>query len=111
MAKSATLLVAAIDFGTTYSGYAYSLRHDYKRDPLIIHTNVWTSSSATVSLKTPSAVLFKPDKSFASFGFEAEDRYIELTQTKEHKSWYYFSKFKMLLYNRRVSFGLVLVWF
>ena len=28
------LAVAAIDFGTTYSGYAYSFHSDYKKDPL-----------------------------------------------------------------------------
>lgn len=36
------LLVAAIDFGTAYSGYAYSFRNDYKLDPLKITTNHWT---------------------------------------------------------------------
>ena len=33
------LFVAAIDFGTTYSGYAFSLRDDFKKDPLIIIAN------------------------------------------------------------------------
>lgn len=28
------LIVAAIDFGTTYSGYAYSLKDEYKKDPM-----------------------------------------------------------------------------
>lgn len=28
------LIVAAIDFGTTYSGYAYSFRDEYQKDPL-----------------------------------------------------------------------------
>ena len=26
-------IVAAIDFGTTFSGYAFSFKHDYARDP------------------------------------------------------------------------------
>ena len=26
-------IVGAIDFGTTYSGYAYSLRNDFNKDP------------------------------------------------------------------------------
>ena len=26
-------IVAAIDFGTTYSGYAFSFKHDYDKDP------------------------------------------------------------------------------
>jgi len=28
------LVVAAIDFGTAYSGYAFSTRADFKKDPL-----------------------------------------------------------------------------
>ena len=32
--KAMHLVVAAIDFGTTYSGYAYSFYSDYKNDPL-----------------------------------------------------------------------------
>lgn len=31
------LLVAAIDFGTSSSGCAFSFRHCYKEDPLDIH--------------------------------------------------------------------------
>ena len=27
------LVVAAIDFGTTYSGYAFSFKHDYEKEP------------------------------------------------------------------------------
>ena len=26
-------IVAAIDFGTTFSGYAFSFKHDYDKDP------------------------------------------------------------------------------
>lgn len=33
------LLAAAIDFGTTYSGYAYSFKDDFKKDPLRMYTN------------------------------------------------------------------------
>jgi len=30
------LMVAAVDFGTTFSGYAFSFRHDYQNNPLDI---------------------------------------------------------------------------
>jgi len=40
MADDNFLLVAAIDFGTAYSGYAFSSREDFKRDPLkVMYTN------------------------------------------------------------------------
>ena len=34
MPRSNFLLVAAIDFGTAYSGYAFSKVDDFKQDPL-----------------------------------------------------------------------------
>jgi hypothetical protein len=37
-----TLMVAAIDFGTTYSGYAFSTSHDFSINKLDIKANqVW----------------------------------------------------------------------
>lgn len=40
------LLTAAIDFGTTFSGYAFSFKYDYKRDPPKISTNQnWVAGS------------------------------------------------------------------
>lgn len=98
-----TLLVAAIDFGTTYSGYAFSFRHEYERDPLKISTNTsWTTNSGLglVSWKTPTTVLLGPNQDFVAFGYEAEERYIQLAENDEHKDWYYFQHFKMQLYNK-----------
>ena len=33
--KREKYIVAALDFGTTYSGYAYSFKHDFKKDPTL----------------------------------------------------------------------------
>ena len=98
------LQVAAIDFGTTYSGYAMSFRGEFLENPLKIFTNNWTTgSSSAVSLKTSSCILFDPDQNFNSFGFEAEDTYAKLAEDEEHYKWYYFKRFKMLLYENKVS--------
>ncbi|KAL4230003.1 hypothetical protein ACF0H5_010391 [Mactra antiquata] len=97
------LVVAAIDFGTTFSGYAFSFRHDYDLDALKIQTNqAWHCSSgqSMVSMKTPTTVLLNPDKTFNAFGFEAEDKYFELAEEDKHKDYYFFRRFKMLLYNK-----------
>lgn len=60
-----SLLVAAIDFGTTFSGYAFSLLHEYKKDPLKIATTTWTAGSRNlVSLKTSSAFFLIRQKNF-----------------------------------------------
>lgn len=39
------LLVAGIDLGTTFSGWAYSLKHDFDQDPTKINTKPWNSGS------------------------------------------------------------------
>ncbi|XP_045204912.2 heat shock 70 kDa protein 12A-like [Mercenaria mercenaria] len=93
------LLVAAIDFGTTYSGYAFQMRNHFESDPLQkIIANNWSSSSAQISHKTPSCILFDKDQQFHSFGYDAEQKYNDLAADGEHWSWYFFKRFKMLLY-------------
>ncbi|XP_045170338.2 heat shock 70 kDa protein 12B-like [Mercenaria mercenaria] len=94
---SSHLLVAAFDFGTTYSGYAFSFRND----PLKVQTNHgWNAGSEKlISLKTPTCVLLSPDRKFHSFGFKAENKYTSLAEDDEHKGWLLFRRFKMILHN------------
>lgn len=95
------LVVAAIDFGTTYSGYAFSFKHEYEKECTKVSSNNWTAGSrALVSLKTPTTLLLKPDKTFEAFGYEAEDRYADLALDEEHGDWYYFRRFKMMLFEK-----------
>ncbi|XP_045176740.1 heat shock 70 kDa protein 12A-like [Mercenaria mercenaria] len=95
--SSSHLLVAAFDFGTTYSGYAFSFRDD----PMKIQTNQgWNAGSEKlISLKTPTCVLLRPNKQFDSFGFEAENKYADLAEDNKHHGWMLFKRFKMLLHN------------
>jgi hypothetical protein len=53
------LFVAAIDFGTTYSGYALSSIDDFKKDPLkIVANQAWNAGTQRhFSLKTPTCLL------------------------------------------------------
>ncbi|CAG2188783.1 unnamed protein product [Mytilus edulis] len=62
--ESDYLLVAAIDFGTTYSGYAFSMKDTYKTDPLKIHANqAWNAGGRQLlSLKTPTCLLLNSKK-------------------------------------------------
>lgn len=103
--KKDKLLIAAIDFGTTFSGYAFSFKHDYKMDPLKISTNQnWVAGSrGLVSLKAPTCVLLSPQKEFIAFGYEAEDLYSELALDENHYDHYFFKRFKMVLHESRVS--------
>ncbi|XP_052061588.1 heat shock 70 kDa protein 12A-like isoform X3 [Mytilus californianus] len=97
------LMVAAIDFGTTYSGYAYSLKGEYEKDKLNIHANqAWNSGGKSLmSLKTPTCILInKENKEFESFGYEAENAYADIVIEDEADNYYFFDRFKMMLYTR-----------
>ena len=93
------LLVAAIDFGTAFSGYAFS----FKSEPMKIQTNAsW--SQRLVSLKTPTSVLVDPEGKFDSFGYEAETKYASLLEDESGaEDWALYRKFKMILHNNPVS--------
>ncbi len=92
-------VVAAIDFGTTYSGYAFS----FTRDQDSIHMmRKWEGGDPGVSnQKTPTTLLLKPNGEFHSFGFGARDCYHDLEELEARK-WYYFEKFKMSLHSSQV---------
>ncbi|XP_076112303.1 heat shock 70 kDa protein 12A-like [Mytilus galloprovincialis] len=95
------LMVAAIDIGTTYSGYAYSFRGEYEKDKLNIDANqIWNAGSQSLlSLKTPTCILINQDtKKFVSFGFEAENAYRNAILDKKADMYYFFDKFKMVLH-------------
>ncbi|XP_045189727.2 heat shock 70 kDa protein 12A-like [Mercenaria mercenaria] len=96
MADNDCFLVAAFDFGTTYSGYAFSFRDR----PLSIKTNSgWNAGSQRlISQKTPTCVLVNPEKEFDSFGFDAENKFADLAEDDRHKEWLLFRHFKMSLH-------------
>ena len=102
MAEAATtetfLISAAIDFGTAYSGYAFSL----KNDPSKIYMNKGWNADKLISFKTPTCVLLNPQKQFDSFGYEAENKYVDLAENENHKGWLLFRRFKMILHNKEV---------
>lgn len=100
-------LVAAIDFGTTYSGYAFLSRDEYSRNPMSVTAKMWSSPNYN-SLKTPTSILFDCHKQFHSFGFEAESKYLHLLEDEDGDAddWYYFTHFKMILYQNTVCIKL-----
>jgi hypothetical protein len=92
------VMVAAIDFGTTFSGYAFSMRSS----PNEIHCPHWNPpSTELISHKTPTTVLLDGKKDFIAFGYDAEAQYLELAeQGKDANNYYYFRRFKMMLYDK-----------
>ncbi|XP_061914896.1 heat shock 70 kDa protein 12A isoform X6 [Entelurus aequoreus] len=89
------MVVVAIDFGTTSSGYAYA----FTKEPECIHTmRRWEGGDPGVSnQKTPTTILLTPDRKFHSFGYAARDFYHDLDPS-ESKHWLYLEKFKMKLH-------------
>lgn len=95
------LMVAAIDFGTTYSGWAYSFDHDYKTDPTKVYCKNWCGGNQ-LSSKAPTTVLVNPNgRTLEAFGYEAENKYAELVDNGEYRTYFYFQHFKMLLYDNQ----------
>lgn len=90
-------LVAAIDFGTAYSGHAFSSRGDFENDPLGITAHKWSQS--LLAHKTPTSALFDKNRTLIAFGYEAEKKFRELSNDDKHHDHYFFERFKMQLYN------------
>ncbi|XP_052280504.1 heat shock 70 kDa protein 12A-like [Dreissena polymorpha] len=106
--KEKALVVAAIDFGTTYSGWAFSFKHDFERDPINVSAKTWLGGQLT-SLKGPTCILIKPDgKTLEAFAYDAETRYSELSEKNKHKKWFYFRRFKMALWKKSIHKDTVL---
>lgn len=94
-------VVVAIDFGTSFSGFAFSFNHrDGSED--IYMNRAWGSAQGYSTLKTPTCILLSPQKKFIKFGFEAAEKYAELEEAKD-RSFYFFDRFKMMLHGSEVT--------
>ncbi|XP_062582369.1 heat shock 70 kDa protein 12A-like [Saccostrea cucullata] len=90
--KSSKLFVVAIDFGTAFSGYAYSSRAEWTK----VYANKWAGGEQ-ISYKAPSALLLNPDESFHSFGFDAVKNYASFVADEDCQDYLFFHRFKMIL--------------
>ncbi|XP_053373565.1 heat shock 70 kDa protein 12A-like [Mercenaria mercenaria] len=93
------VVTAAIDLGTTLSGYAFAFRDN----PYRVYASVWKSRTTGdfEAAKTPTTLLLRPSGEFDSFGMEAEEKYSELTEDDMHHGWFFFQNFKMELYKHK----------
>ena len=90
--------VVGIDFGTTYSGYIFSLSNDELH---FFSPYFWSSRhGGMTSLKMPTSLLLNPDQTRNCFGFQAEDTYAELVTEGRHWDFYFFERFKMELHSK-----------
>ncbi|XP_061183555.1 heat shock 70 kDa protein 12A-like [Saccostrea echinata] len=107
--RSGKIIIAAIDFGTTYSGYAYTFKSDLEesksaQEMCKVLTHNWQSGSGAglISHKTPTSLLLTQDEEFDSFGYKAEEKYVQLANENKHTGWRFFRKFKMILHKNDV---------
>ena len=96
------LAVVAIDFGTTYSGFAFSFIKDQGKDAIFMNM-VWANEQGGETSKTPTCLLLKPDLSFDSFGYDAIEKYAGLQGDGEEKQYLFFKHFKMALHSDEVG--------
>ena len=107
--SSSYIAVAAIDFGTTYSGFAFAFNH--KKGKGGIHMNkAWgpDQGGGGATLKTPTSLLLRPDGQFDSFGYEADEKYANFA-CREERAYLYFKQFKMTLHKSEVRLKSVLI--
>lgn len=70
------IALVAIDFGTTFSGFVFAFNN--KVGEKSIHMNKeWGTNQGFSTMETPTCLLLNPNKSFNSFGYEAQDRYAD----------------------------------
>jgi len=75
--RASYLAVVAIDFGTTYSGFAFSFIKDLGKDAIFMNLD-WVNEQGGQTSETPTCLLLKPDLSFDSFGYDAIEKYAGL---------------------------------
>ena len=100
------LVVVAVDFGTTFSGYAFSFVPSDPRDastaaPVHMMRRWEGGDPGVVNQKTLTALLLTPEGQFEAFGFTARNLYHDLDPADAQR-WMYFDKFKMDLHNNPV---------
>ena len=93
-------LIAAIDFGTTYTGFAYG-RGSCLED--IRLNKPWGYNMGLEMTKTHTSVLINRNEEAEEFGIDAEYKYSQLCFHGYAKDVELYKHFKMLLYNSKVG--------
>ncbi|XP_026017346.1 heat shock 70 kDa protein 12A-like [Astatotilapia calliptera] len=92
--------IIAIDFGTAYSGYAFSLtKREAEIEPRLKY---WGQQVSLRTPKTPTCILFDEHGKFLSFGYEAQSAYFR-TRGDEARKKFFFECFKMSLYGKKLN--------
>ncbi|KAA0718417.1 Heat shock 70 kDa protein 12A [Triplophysa tibetana] len=101
-----TFLYIAIDFGTSYSGYAFSFMCDDFQEQIRIPP--WGMEQGLKTFKTPTCILFDEEQEFKEFGYDAMKTFTRLMKKEEAKKHYLFEHFKMELYDKQIQRDLMI---
>ena len=96
------IAVVAIDFGTSYSGFAFSFNKGQEKDAIFMNKD-WTNEQGSRTSKAPTCLLLTPELTFDSFGYDAMEKYAELQSDQEEREYYFFQHFKMALHSDKVG--------
>lgn len=91
---SQSVFIIAIDFGTSYSGYCFSLASGTDQ----ILQVYWGTQHSFKTPKMPRGILFNQKQEFKYFGYDAVMKYKSLPSSQAD-SRYFFQNFKMQLDN------------
>uniref|UniRef100_A0A3B5QTR4 Heat shock 70 kDa protein 12A-like n=1 Tax=Xiphophorus maculatus TaxID=8083 RepID=A0A3B5QTR4_XIPMA len=97
--------IISIDFGTTYSGYAFSLTS--REEEVNPHVKFWGEEVGLETPKTPTCILFDEHQQFVSFGYEVKQTYLR-NSGKQSRAKFFFDCFKMSLYGKKVTTDLTI---
>ncbi|XP_054908883.1 heat shock 70 kDa protein 12A-like isoform X2 [Poeciliopsis prolifica] len=97
--------IIAIDFGTAYSGYAFSRTNS--EDEIDPHLKFWGKEVGLETPKTPTCILFDKQQEFVSFGYVAKKDYLS-KKGQEAKDMLFFDCFKMALYGKEINRDLMI---
>ena len=89
-------VIAAIDFGTSRSGYAYA----FKDDKRVVGRYEWDKQPFQY-VKTLTQSLYNTERKLEAWGYAALSRLAELRQDKSAKHYSFFPTFKMALRESR----------
>lgn len=98
--------MVAIDFGTSYSGFAFSFNKGEEKDAIFMNKD-WTNEQGSRTSKAPTCLLLAPDLTFHSFGYEAMENYAQLQSEEEEQQYFFFQHFKMALHSDKVGVSLL----
>ena len=93
-------MVVAIDFGTTYSGFAYGTGASLDDVKL---NDIWDNRLGLESYKTSTSALINDQGKLEEFGFDAEYKYSRLCAYNYADRVELYKHFKMLLFDSKVG--------